>query len=197
MKRVIIFLTAVIMTAVAATGARADFDPDTDYMSIMVQAAVSGDTHTGREAEEKRNEKIDAQSLEYEKISFDDLLLLAKLIEAEAGSEWLPEEWKFCVGEVALNRVESPEFPDSLEAVVYQPGQYAHVNTGWFESMTPGEQSVLIAVRLLEGERKMENHVVFQANFQQGNGVYKACYDSYLGWTYFCSSENMGLYIEG
>ena len=121
-------------------------------------------------------------------------MLLAKVIYAEAGSEFLSDEWKMCVGEVVLNRVASPEFPNTIYDVVYQQGQYQGARSGYIASLTPSERCIDIAKRLLNGERIMEPSVVFQANFKQGSGVYKALYDSHLGWTYFCYSTNMSLY---
>ncbi len=123
-----------------------------------------------------------------------DLMLLAKVIYAEAGSEFLSDEWKMCVGEVVLNRVASPEFPNTIYDVVYQQGQYQGARSGYIASLTPSERCIDIAKRLLNGERIMEPSVVFQANFKQGSGVYKSLYDSNLGWTYFCYSTNMSLY---
>jgi hypothetical protein len=126
--------------------------------------------------------------------SESDLMLLAKVIYAEAGSDFLSDEWKMCVGEVVLNRVASPEFPNTITDVVYQPGQYHGARSGYIASLTPSERCIEIARRLLDGERIMEPSVVFQANFKQGSGVYKALYDSHLGWTYLCYSTNMSLY---
>ena len=126
--------------------------------------------------------------------SDSDLMLLAKVIYAEAGSEFLSDEWKMCVGEVVLNRVASPEFPNTIYDVVYQQGQYQGARSGYIASLTPSERCIDIAKRLLNGERIMEPSVVFQANFKQGSGVYKALYDSRLGWTYSCYSTNMSLY---
>lgn len=126
--------------------------------------------------------------------SESDLMLLAKVIYAEAGSDFLSDEWKMCVGEVVLNRVASPEFPNTITDVVYQPGQYHGARSGYIASLTPSERCIEIARRLLDGERIMEPSVVFQANFKQGSGVYKALYDSHLGWTYLCYATNMSLY---
>lgn len=126
--------------------------------------------------------------------SESDLMLLAKVIYAEAGSDFLSDEWKMCVGEVVLNRVASPEFPNTIYDVVYQQGQYQGARSGYIASLTPSERCIDIARRLLDGERLMEPSVVFQANFKQGSGVCKALYDSHLGWTYFCYSSNMSLY---
>lgn len=126
--------------------------------------------------------------------SESDLMLLAKVIYAEAGSDFLSDEWKMCVGEVVLNRVASPEFPNTITDVVYQPGQYHGARSGYIASLIPSERCINVAKRLLNGERMMEPSVVFQANFKQGSGVYKALYDGRLGWTYFCYSTNMRLY---
>lgn len=126
--------------------------------------------------------------------SESDLMLLAKVIYAEAGSDFLSDEWKMCVGEVVLNRVASPEFPNTITDVVYQPGQYHGARSGYIASLIPSERCINVAKRLLNGERIMEPSVVFQANFKQGSGIYKALYDSHLGWTYFCYSSNMSLY---
>lgn len=126
--------------------------------------------------------------------SESDLMLLAKVIYAEAGSDFLSDEWKMCVGEVVLNRVASPEFPNTIPDVVYQQGQYQGARSGYIARLTPSERCIDIARRLLDGERLMEPSVVFQANFKQGSGVCKALYDSHLGWTYFCYSSNMSLY---
>ena len=78
----------------------AGFSFDRDYLSDMVTCCLSGDIQGGLEAEEKRNNKIDALHLDEQKISFEDLFLLSKIITAEAGSYWLPSEWKMMVGEV-------------------------------------------------------------------------------------------------
>lgn len=107
------FVAALALCASLSGPCRADFDPGTDYGELMIEAAASGDGEAGLEAEAARNEKIDFFGLDEEKISYEDLALLAKVIHTEAGSAWLSMEWKMAVGEVLLNRVASPEFPDT------------------------------------------------------------------------------------
>ena len=129
------------------------------------------------------------------KIAFEDLCLLAKIITSDAGSERLSDEWRMCVGEVVLNRVASPEFPDTVEEVIMQEGQYAGVNTDQFTYyLNPTEDSVNAALRLLQGERLMDPWVVFQANFPQGGSIYAKYYDSLYGYTYFCTTSYPELY---
>ena len=167
-----------------------DYCPDTDYMLIMMEAVCTGDEKAGMEAEKLRNEKIAALGLGYESVSFEELSLLSKIIEAEAGSLWLGMEWKMAVGEVVLNRVASPEFPDSVKAVIGQPGQYYGANSPYLASLRPSMESTEAAKRLLEGERVLcDPSVVFQANFPQGSSVHTLLYDSLLGYTYLCCSN--------
>lgn len=52
-----------------------------------------------------------------------DLDLLAQLITAEAKGESF--EGQVAVGAVILNRVKNPRWPDTVEGVVLQPGQFA------------------------------------------------------------------------
>ncbi|UTV34838.1 cell wall hydrolase [Bacillus altitudinis] len=54
--------------------------------------------------------------------------LLARLIRAEAQGE--SYSGKVAVGEVVINRVNSSEFPNTIEAVIYQSGQFSPVSNG-------------------------------------------------------------------
>ena len=163
------------------------------YLDEMGKAAVAGDTQAGRQAEQYRNEIIDQNGSGEAKISFDDLYLLAKLICAEAGSDWLSDDFRLCVGEVVLNRVESPEFPDSVSEVVYQKGQYASAGTAAFSTLVPSQACVDVALRLMQGERKMAPSVVFQSDHEQGE-IFSMYTDRRLGTTFFCVSPNQELY---
>ena len=194
MKRILTLIPAIAIAAALSGGANAAYDPNTNYAQIMVQAAAAGDYTTGTAAEAARNEKISSLGLEVKPCTFNDLMLLSKIIYAEAGSEWLSDEWKMSVGEVVLNRVASPEFPDTIAEVLAQPGQYYGPNSRYFNNLIPSDRCVGCAMRLLNGERILEPSVVFQANFRQGGGVQSAYYDKALGWTYFCYSSRKYLY---
>lgn len=166
------------------------------YLDEMRAAAVAGDPEAGAAAEQSRNSLIDRNGSTEGKICFADLYLLARLISAEAGCNWLSEDFRMCVGEVVLNRVASPEYPNSIREVVYQKGQYSSVNSPGFDSLVPKEECVDIALRLLQGERKMVESVVFQSNTIQGD-PFMIFTDHTLGTTYFCVSANQELYPLG
>ena len=173
----------------------AGIDPAADYGEAMIDAAAAGDEEAGRAAEAARNEKIELLGLDEEEISYDDLALLAKVIHTEAGSAWLSMEWKMAVGEVLLNRVASPEFPDTLRDCAFQPGQYTAADEGWFEVLLPFRDCVEAAFRLLSGERVLrDSSVVFQSGGVQGGGVALELTDSVYGSVYFCYTSRPELY---
>lgn len=57
-----------------------------------------------------------------------DLQLLARAINGEARGE--PYEGQVAVGAVILNRVKSPDFPNTVSGVIYQPGAFTAVADG-------------------------------------------------------------------
>ena len=162
----------------------------TDWMEVMVQAATEGDENTG----------IAAQNALGGDIRYEDLFLLAKIIAWESGPHW--EDWGLiAIGEVVLNRVASPEFPNTIREVLYQtdPIQYEPIwLTGW-EEYIPPERYVRVALRLLEGERVMnDSSVVFQALFPQGSEIALTYHDYDLNNdTYFCRSYDLSFYSVG
>lgn len=162
------------------------------YLEEMREAAVRGSPAAGRAAEKSRNAALRAGGLGTA-VSFDDLYLLARVIDAMAGSDWLTDDFRMCVGEVVMNRVVSPEFPNTIHDVVYQRGQYTVVNTARFASLAPRRECVDCALRLLQGERHMVAAVVYQSDYLQGE-LFAAFSDRQLGSTYFCLSDRLELY---
>ena len=57
-----------------------------------------------------------------------DVRLLAALIYCEAGNQ--PYDGKVAVGAVVMNRIASGRFPNTLEGVIYQRGQFGPAVTG-------------------------------------------------------------------
>lgn len=60
--------------------------------------------------------------------SISDVQLLARAINGEARGETY--EGQVAVGAVILNRVKSPNFPNSIAGVIYQPGAFTAVSDG-------------------------------------------------------------------
>ena len=170
-----------------------EFEINTNYAELMVIAACHGDISLGHEYERLRNLKKEYLHID-DNLIFDDLYLLSKVVETEAGSYWLTEEHRQLVASVVINRVKSPEFPNTLYEVVYQKGQYAAAGTSLFENLIPSEKAVRSAMAVLKDGSIAPPSVVFQAEFVQGKGTYKKITESILGTTYFCYSSNQALY---
>ncbi|MFR2471704.1 MAG: cell wall hydrolase, partial [Lachnospira sp.] len=59
-----------------------------------------------------------------------DLAMMAAIIECEAGNQ--SYEGKLAVGSVIVNRINSPKFGNTLQAVLYAPSQFSPVASGRF-----------------------------------------------------------------
>lgn len=209
MKKIILFCVCLCMMVgifVGNTGAvnisdneifktRYGFNPDIDYAALMIEAAANGNIEVGREYERLRNLKKDYFGIK-DSVTFDDLYLLAKIVEVEAGASWMEIEHKRLVASVVLNRIASPEFPNTMREVFYQRGQYQLAGTKYFEKLVPSESSAKEALYVLQYGSIAPKSVVFQAEFRQGSGVYKKFSPAKLGTTYFCYSSYPELYEE-
>lgn len=105
----------------------------------------------------------------YSRYVADELYLMSHLLMGEAGN--CDDTTQLWVGSVALNRIKSKHFSDSLYGVIYQKGQYACTWDGNFNKQ-PTEQCIKNAAYLLENGSVLPDNVVWQAGFMQGDGIY-------------------------
>ena len=113
----------------------------------------------------------------------EDLYILSHIISAEAGN--CSEDMMLSVGSVVLNRVADDRFPDTIEDVVFQQGQYSPTwNGAYYQEPTEGAQKV--AEQLLTEGSQIDESVVWQAEFPQGNGVYDTIESPWGTTMYFC-----------
>ncbi len=94
------------------------------YTAIQAAQDEYIETRSDTEAPERDAEYISISEDE-QNWSRKDSDILLRIAMAEAEGEGT--EGKALVMNVILNRVESEEFPDSIEAVVFQPGQFESV----------------------------------------------------------------------
>lgn len=111
-----------------------------------------------------------------------DKELLARAIYAEAGCSWIPDEVQLSVGSVVLNRVQSGYYPDSIEGVLYDPGQYV---PSTFYANDPDERAYKNAEFLLENGSTLPTNVLGQNGWGIGDGVYDTYYDEVLDTTIY------------
>ena len=81
-----------------------------------------------------------------DQLSKKERYLLEKLVMAEAEGEPLTSQ--ACVVWVVLNRMASDEFPNTLEGVIYQPGQFEVMENGRFWDVEPSDDAK-VAVHLV------------------------------------------------
>lgn len=79
-------------------------------------------------AEEKARKETEVKQQESVSYSTEELKLLACLVHAEAGSQ--SYEGKLAVANIVLNRMKSSKYPDTMKAVIYQPGQFSVAHSG-------------------------------------------------------------------
>ena len=163
--------------------------PRPDYRERMIAAALRGDTEAGLLAAAERNTYLDACGSSEPRIDFDELLLLGRCLTLRAGDERLSQEQRLCTGEVLLNRVASPDFPDTLEAVLAEEGAFPEALREGLHGAVPDRRCVEAAWELLSGRRMLDSRAVLQCEGRPLGPVCATFCDRYYRVTYFCMAE--------
>ncbi len=108
----------------------------------------------------------------------EDLYIMAHALAGECHT--YPDEEQLYVGSVILNRVNHAAYPNTIEDVVFQRGQYACTWDGNYYR-EPTEQNWANAQYLLKNGSILPEYVVFQSGGKQGSGVYLK-----TKWHYYC-----------
>ncbi len=87
-----------------------------------------------------------------------DLMLLARVIYAEARGE--PFAGQVAVGAVVLNRVRSTQFPNTIEEVIFQAGQFKPVDDGTI-NLIPNDLAIKAARQALAGDDPSRGSLYF------------------------------------
>ena len=93
----------------------------------------------------------------------DDLFWLSRVMVAEAGNQGL--KGQMAVGNVVLNRVLSPIFPDTIHGVLAQKNQFSTYKGGALAKRIPTESCIIAAKLVLDGGvvEEVENALWFDA----------------------------------
>lgn len=110
---------------------------------------------------------------------YEALELLARVLHRENSNEIDGEEATWNTASVIINRINSSKYPNTLEDVIYQPGQYECINSLYKEEPTDIEWEV--AAEVLNSGSILPSDVLYAAEFRQGSGVYDK-----VGKTYYC-----------
>lgn len=102
----------------------------------------------------------------------EQIMTLAQLIEAEAETENL--NGKILVGNVVVNRIRSPKYPNTLNEVIYQKGQFQVVRNGKFDRVknNVSVDSYVAALLAMNGEGD-PGILYFGTSRRNGHGHWK------------------------
>lgn len=83
-----------------------------------------------------------------------DIYLLAQLMLHEAGNQGF--NGKVAVGEVVMNRLHEGNFGNSIEEIIYSPGQFS--NNEEIEEIVPDDETLLMAQAIIQGNLSVLNN---------------------------------------
>ena len=107
----------------------------------------------------------------------EDETLLAKIIWVEARGE--PREGQQAIAEVVLNRMASPDFPDTVRAIVYSDNQFPSVD--FLDRASPNQTQYDAIEDALEGPYILPENVMHFATYPVNSLVWGK-----IGGHYFC-----------
>ena len=91
---------------------------------------------------------------------YDSTLLywLSRIIYSESGNQSM--EGKIAVGNVVMNRLNSPDFPNTIKGVLFQKNQFSPAMSGSIHR-NPSESSIVAAKLVLDGAEVLEGVLFF------------------------------------
>lgn len=98
----------------------------------------------------------------------DTLLLLAALIQCEAGGE--PYEGQVAVGAVVMNRVRSSAYPNTVHGVIYASGQFTPAMSGKLNKVYEAGKIYDSCIRAAEEALSGVSNVGDLTHFRRNNG---------------------------
>lgn len=118
------------------------------------------------------------------KYSERDLQLMANAVYGEARGE--PYEGQVAVAAVILNRLESPDFPNTISEIIFQPGAFTAVADGqiW---LTPNERAKQAVLDAMNGWDPSENALFyFNPNTATSSWIWTRAQIKQIGEHIFC-----------
>ncbi len=188
----------LLLTAAAArddSGQQGEAHEEIKSIEAMSSRTQTADTLTGaakpeqeKEFEEWVKPHIEGMVPVYGRevidyISLNEFELMGKIVFAEAKTEDF--EGQVAIAEVILNRVESENFPDTVEEVIKQDGAFSSWGNGSVED-APLDDECLEAVQDAVGERTFPDSVVY---FREGRFHSFGTPYTVIGNHYFSSEE--------
>lgn len=204
-RMMVLFVTvavvALLLTAAAGrddSGQQGEAHEEIKSIEAMSSRTQTADTLTGETVPEQEKEfeewvkpHIEGMIPVYGRagidyISLDDFELMGKTVFAEAKTEEFAGQ--VAVAEIILNRVESENFPDTVQEVIKQDGAFSSRGNGSVEA-APFDDECLEAVQDAVNERIFPDSVVY---FREGHFHSFGTPYTVIGHHYFSSEEGEG-----
>lgn len=170
----------MLLALLLATAAMCLGTENTFAAELTMEIADPGVLTTTADINESNQENLDPPySEELEKLAMeaeenaaypkDDVMLLAKLISHEAKGQCA--EGMAAVAEVVLNRINTPLYPNTVNDVIFQRGQFSHARG--IKKEKPSAEMIIIADLVLNYNYKVLNDstVVNFKNPKKTNGI--------------------------
>ncbi|SFU32911.1 cell wall hydrolase [Butyrivibrio sp. INlla21] len=103
-----------------------------------------------------------------EEIRLGEMELLAQLVHAEAGNQSL--YGKRLVACVVINRVKSEDFPNTVEEVIFQDGQFSVVKNGAFDDAAYNMEDTDYEAVSLEWDNQTNEDILYFNNSKNVSG---------------------------
>jgi hypothetical protein len=140
-------------------------------------------------------------------VSKGDFVQLCNLIGREYGADYIPVQEKAAVVQTVMNRVMSPSFPNTVQGVIEQPGQYEGFLSRGYYSDKVTESVRLAVLGCLNGEFTSRYTVTSMyafygecdideyALFYWGDGYFNHFYQTYeefkVSYDYFLNNKDV------
>ena len=130
-------------------------------MAEAFDAALGWDSVSGQVTVTRGSGAIQSGDQYYNQ---EDLFWLSRVIDAESGNQ--PLEGMMAVGNVVMNRVSSPIYPNTVEGVLAQKNQFSTYRSGRLADNTPNAARVIAAKLVLDGGvvEETEGALYFDSN---------------------------------
>ena len=145
-------------------------DTNTHAAAVAIsQDLIASTQEMAQEQQQIIEEKIAAREAQ-EAYVRQNQELMASIIFCEAGNQ--SYEGQVAVGAVIMNRVKSGTFPNTIEGVIYQSGQFSPVATGWLNKVRNSagytQTAMQAAIDALNGSNPIGSCLYFD---QGGSGM--------------------------
>ncbi len=129
-----------------------------------------------KKAEEEARKQAEEEQRRFEEslsasgMSEEDFNALCKIVQAEDGHDTI--EGKIGIVNVILNRVRSPQYPNTIMGVLTAPGQFGPVSSGKFAAAVPNASTISAVKKAVAGENTVGNALYFHRGTSFGNRTF-------------------------